>query len=86
MEALCRATRPDYNDRRLLELVSKLFPAAIGCESRGSALSAKEVLDVLQHASEPFPPPALPTGFSLDLASKPVLKPVLGRRLEPDRR
>ena len=60
-----------------LQPVSKLLPAAIGCEARGSALSAKKVLDVLQHASEPFPPPALTTSFSLDFAAKPVLKPVV---------
>jgi hypothetical protein len=60
-----------------LELVSKLSPAAIRCEARGSALSAKKVLDVLQHASEPFPPAALPTDFSLDFAARSVLKPVL---------
>ena len=64
--------------RTLLELVSKLLSAAIGCKACGSALSAKRVLDVLQHASEPFPPPALSTDFSLDFATKPVLKPVLG--------
>jgi hypothetical protein len=40
-------------------------------------LSAKTVLDVLQYASEPFLPSALPTHFSLDLASKSVLKWVL---------
>ncbi len=62
----------------MLELVSKLLSAAIGCKARGTALSAKRGLDVLQYASEPFPPPALPTNFSLDLASKSVLKPVLG--------
>jgi hypothetical protein len=60
-----------------LELVSKLLSAAIGCKACGAALSAKRVLDVLQHASEPFPPPALPTDFSLDFAKKSVLKPVL---------
>jgi len=53
----------------MAELVSKLLPAAIGCEARGSALSAKKVLDVHQHACEPFPPPALPTNFSLDFTS-----------------
>jgi hypothetical protein len=52
--------------RRYPDLVSKLLSAAIGCKARGSALSAKRVLDVLQHASEPFPPSALPTDFSLD--------------------
>jgi hypothetical protein len=61
-----------------IELVSKLLSATIGCKARGSALSAKKVLDVPQHASEPFPPPALPTNFSLDFAAKPALKPVLG--------
>jgi len=63
---------------KVLELVSKLLSAAIGCKARGTALSAKRGLDVIQYASEPFPPPALPTNFSLDLASKSVLKPVLG--------
>jgi hypothetical protein len=39
-----------------------------------SALSAENVLDVLgEHASEPFPPPALTPGFSLDLVAKRVL-------------
>ena len=61
----------------ILQLVSKLLPAPIGCKARGSALSAKKVLDVLQHASEPFPPPALATSFSLDFAAKPGLKPVV---------
>ena len=60
----------------VLELLSKLLYAAIGCKACGSALSAKRVLDVPQHASEPFPPPALPTDFSLDFATKSVLKPV----------
>ena len=59
------------------EPISKLLSAAIGCKARGSALSAKTVLDVLQYASEPFSPPALPTSFSLNLASKSVLKWVL---------
>jgi len=36
-------------------------------------LSAEKVLDVLQHASEPFPPAALPTNLSLDLVTKQVL-------------
>ena len=40
-----------------------------------SALSAENVLDVLgEHASEPFPPAALPPGFSLDLVTKHVLR------------
>jgi len=64
-------------NRGYLELVSKLLPAAIGCKARGTALSAKRVLDVIQYASEPFPPPALPTTFSPVLATKSVLKPVL---------
>ena len=59
------------------EPISKLLSAAIGCKARGTALSAKRVLDVPQYASEPFPPSALPTNFSLDLASKLVLKWVL---------
>jgi hypothetical protein len=57
-----------------LETMTKLLSAAVGCKARGTALSAKTVLDVLQYASEPFSPPALPTSFSLDLASKSVLK------------
>jgi hypothetical protein len=61
----------------MLELVSKLLSAAIGSKACGSTLSAKRVLDVPQHASEPFPPPALPTDFSLDFATKSVSKPVL---------
>ena len=74
-----------------LQLVSKPLSAAIGCKARGSAFSAKRVLNVLQHASEPFSPRALTTGFSLDLlrlvlpdvapgpyrvATKQVLKPL----------
>jgi hypothetical protein len=61
----------------VLEPSSKLLSAAIGCKARGTALSAKTVLDVLQYASEPFSPPALPTNFSLDLASKSAVKWVL---------
>jgi hypothetical protein len=64
-----------------LELVSELLPAAIGCEARGSALSAKKVLDVLQYASEPSHLRPLPTSLSLDFASKSVLKPVLEGRV-----
>ncbi len=55
----------------------KLLSAADGCEVRGSALSAEKVLDVPQHDSESFLPPALPTNSSLILATKPALKPVL---------
>jgi len=62
---------------RVLQLVSKPLSAAIGCKARGSAFSVKRVLDVLQYASEPFSPRALITSFSLDLASKQVLKPVV---------
>jgi len=51
-----------------LELVSKLILAPIGCKTHGSAFSLKRVLDVLQHASEPFLPQALPMSFSLNLA------------------
>jgi len=61
----------------LLEPISKLLSAAIGCKARGTALSAKRVLNVLQYASEPFSSPALPTTFSLNLASKSVLKWVI---------
>jgi len=61
----------------MLELASKLTPAAIGCKTHGAAFSPKRVLDVLQYASEPFSPQALPMSFSLDFASKAVLKPVL---------
>ena len=56
-----------------LEAITKPLSTAIGCRFRGSALSAKKVLDVLQYASEPFPPPALPTKPSLNLATKQVL-------------
>ena len=59
--------------RRFLEPIPKPLSTAIGCKVRGSALSVKKVLDVLQHASEPFPPPALTTNFSLDLVKKQVL-------------
>ena len=76
-----RTTAREDDGPSCLELVSKLFPAVIGCEARGSALSAKKVLGVLEYASEPFPPPALPTDFSLDFASEPVWKPVLGSQL-----
>ena len=34
-----------------------------------------------QHASEPFSPRALTTTFSLDLATKPVMKPVEGHEI-----
>jgi hypothetical protein len=34
----------------------------------------------LKYACEPFPPAALPTDFSLDFATKSVLKPVLAGR------
>jgi hypothetical protein len=60
-----------------LQQVSKPLSAAIGCKARGSAFSAKRVLNVLQHASEHFSPRALTTTFSLDLAAKQVLKPVV---------
>ena len=55
----------------------KLLSAAAGCEVHGSALSAEKVLDVPQHDSEPFLPPALPTNPSHIFATKPALKPVL---------
>ena len=55
----------------------KLLSAAVGCEVRGSALSEEKVLDVPQHASEPFLPLSLPTNSSLIFATKPALKPVL---------
>ncbi len=58
----------------MLEAISKRLSATIGYKARGSALSAKKGLDVPQHASEPFLPPALTTIFSLNLASKSVLK------------
>ena len=57
----------------------KLLSAAVGCEVRGSALSAEKGLDVAQHASEPFLPPALPTDFSLIFATKPAWKAVLAK-------
>ena len=57
----------------------KLLSAAAGCEVHGSALSAEKVLDVPQHDSEPFLPPALPTDFSLIFATKPAWKSVLAK-------
>ncbi|UCF16683.1 MAG: beta-lactamase family protein, partial [Phycisphaerales bacterium] len=60
-----------------LEPIRKPLSTATGCKVRGSAFSAKRVLDVLQHASEPFPPRALTTNFSLDFAAKQVLGWVL---------
>ena len=57
----------------------KLLSAAVGCEVHGPALSAEKVLDVPQHASEPFLPPALPTDFSLIFATKPAWKSVLAK-------
>ena len=60
-----------------LEPIPKPLSTAIGCKVCGSALSAEKVLDVLQHASEPFPPPALTTAFSLDLVTKQVSGRVL---------
>jgi hypothetical protein len=71
------ARRNDEAIFLFLEPISKLLSAVIGCKARGSAFSVKRVLDVLQHASEPFSPRALTTNFSLDLASKSVLKWVL---------
>jgi hypothetical protein len=56
-----------------LESIPKPLSAAIGCKVRRSALSVKEVLNVLQHTCEPFSPPALTTAFSLDLVTKQVL-------------
>ena len=60
-----------------IQLVSKSLSAATGCKARGSAFSVKRVLNVLQHASEPFSPRALTTSFSLGLATKQVLIPVV---------
>ena len=57
----------------------KLLSAAAGCEVHGSALSAEKVLDVPQHDSESFLPPALPTDFSLIFATKPAWKSVLAK-------
>jgi hypothetical protein len=59
--------------KSLLEPIPKPLSTVIGCKARGSALSVKKVLDVHQYASEPFPPPALTTDFSLDLVTKQVL-------------
>ena len=42
-------------------------------QSPGPALSAKNVLDVPQHASGPFSPVVLASGFSLDLVTNLVL-------------
>ncbi len=61
----------------LLEPIPRPLSTAIGCKDRGSALSAKKVLNVPQHASEPFWPPALTTAFSLGLVTKQVLGWVL---------
>jgi hypothetical protein len=67
-------TAPGAKGRRIREAIPKSRSTAIGCEDRGSALSAKKVLDVLhEHASEPFSPPALTTAFSLDLVTNQVL-------------
>ena len=60
-----------------LEPIPKPLLTAIGCRFRGSALSVKKVLDVLQYAFEPFPPPALTTKPSLNLVTKQVLGWVL---------
>jgi len=65
------------------QLVSKPLSAATGCKACGSAFSAKRVLNVPQHASEPFSPRALTTNFSLDLATKQVLKPVVVTSYQP---
>ncbi len=62
-----------FNISFILEPIPKPLSTATGCKVRGSALSAKKVLDVLQYASEPFQPPALTTNFSLDLDIKQVL-------------
>lgn len=43
---------------------------------QGSIVSAKSVLTVPRHASEPFSLRALTTTFSLGLSAKPVMKPV----------
>ena len=56
------------------------FKPSFGCgrlQSPLSAFSAKRVLTVPQHASEPFSPRALTTTFSLDLATKAIVKPVV---------
>ena len=58
---------------QLIEPIPKPLSTTIGCKVHGSALSAKKVLNVLQHASEPFPPPALTTAFSLGLVTKQLL-------------
>ena len=63
----------------LYRIVFKLLSAAAGCEVHGSALSAEKILDVPQHDSDPFLPPALPTDFSLIFATKPAWKSVLAK-------
>jgi hypothetical protein len=65
-------------ETKILEPIPKPLSTAIGCKDRGAALSAKKVLDVPQHASEPLSPPALTTAFSLDLVTKQALGWVLG--------
>lgn len=61
----------------ILEAIPKPLSTTIGYKVRGSALSTKKVLDVLQHASEPFLPPALTTNFSLNLVTKQVWRGLL---------
>ncbi|UCG47001.1 MAG: RHS repeat-associated core domain-containing protein, partial [Phycisphaerales bacterium] len=56
----------------IVEPIPEPLSTATGCKVRGYALSAKKVLDVLEHASEPFPPPAFPTDLSLGLVTKQV--------------
>jgi hypothetical protein len=53
-----------------LEAISKLNFRYERLQFTLAALSAEKVLDVLQHTSEPFSPPALTTDFSLDLPDR----------------
>jgi len=53
---------------RSLQLVSKPLSAAIGCKARGSAFSAKRVLNVPQHASVCRAAPGNWTGRNKDMS------------------
>ena len=62
----------------LLQLVSKPLSAKIGCKARGSAFLARRVLNAPRHAFDLLSPRALITTFSLNIAIKQLLKPVVG--------
>jgi len=61
----------------------KTHSTAIGCKTHGSAVSPKRLLDVHEHACEAFSPQPLTMDFSLDFASKAVLKPALVKVQHP---